>query len=103
MISGRSAGASQPSQEANTGRNGIEIAPRTWLAAKRSTGRASMRTAPSANRGPHFIHAQRCQRRLTVQQRRADAVDLTEPAEVRRIAAQRAEKLCHESVFVGGL
>ena len=50
MISGRSAGASQPSQEANTGRNGMEIAPRTWAAAKRPTGRASMKTARSANR-----------------------------------------------------
>ena len=52
---------------------------------------------------PHCIHTQRCQFRLTVEQRRADAVDLPEPAEVGRIAAQRAEKLCHESVFVGGL
>ena len=53
--------------------------------------------------GSHLIHAQRRQRGVTLQQRRADPVDFTEPAEVRGIAAQRAEKLCHEGCFVGGL
>ena len=80
--------ASQPSQEANTGRNGMEIAPRTCAAAKRPTGRASMRTAPSANRPGTSSTLSGASVGITIQQRRADAVDLPEPAKVRWIAAQ---------------
>ena len=53
--------------------------------------------------GSHLIHAQRRQRGVTPQQRRADPVDFTKPAEVRRIAAQRTEKLRHEGCFIGRL
>ena len=64
MISGRSVGASQPSQLANTGRNGIEIAPRTWACGE-PVHRAGIDEDRAVGQpGPHLIHAQRRQRRV---------------------------------------
>jgi hypothetical protein len=47
MTIGRSDGASQPSQVAKTGRNGIDSGPGTWPAAKCASGRTSTNTPPS--------------------------------------------------------
>ena len=47
---GRPGSVSQPSQVANAGRSGIEIAPGMWPAANDAAGRASMRPAPAPAR-----------------------------------------------------